>query len=221
MKITIKLNGVKVVKDMPTGWDDKDRPVTYQEFLNLAEARNDRAKVLSVFTGIEPETLRKAQIVNFEVINNIISFVERDEINMTLPKEILGFKMPDNLQLETIGQFEDLKLEASKIKDQSKESLSVYTKFCAIYATNPYDYSEAEKLAPQFLNAPCGEVLAIGNFTLMKLIESKDSTLAKALKPPSRLRRLKLVMIAWLKRLVFTARYYLWKRKLHLTERSY
>lgn len=217
MKITIKLNGVKVEREIPISWDE----VTFGQFLDLSQAGNDRAKILSVFTGIEAETLRKAQIVNFEVINNIISFVERDEINMTLPKEILGFKMPDNLQLETIGQFEDLKLESSKIKDQSKESLSVYTKFCAIYATNHYDYSEAEKLAPQFLNAPCGEVLAIGNFTLMKLIESKDSTLTKALRPPSHLRRLKLAMIGWLKRLVFTARYYSWKRKLHLTERSY
>jgi len=216
MKITIELNKVKVTREIPVSWDK----VTFRQFLELSEAGNDRAKILSVFTGIDPETLRKARITNFDKINALIGFVERNELDLSkVPDKILGYKIPKNLELETIGQFEDLKLQAKSIKDNSKESLSAYTRMCAIYSVSPYDWSEAERIAPYFMDAPCGEVLAVGNFTLMKLMPLSESGLKNLLKPNSTPKKLKLVMTAWIKRLAFTVRYYSWKRKLHLTER--
>jgi hypothetical protein len=217
MKITIELNKVKVSKDIPISWDE----VTFRQFLELAEAGNDRAKILSVFTGIEPETLRKSRITNFDKINTILGFVERNELNITkIPDKVLGYKIPKNLELETIGQFEDLKLQAKSIKDNSKESLSAYTRMCAIYSVTPYDWSEAERIAPYFMDAPCGEVLAVGNFTLMKLMPLSESGLKRLLKPNSILKKSKLAMTAWINRLAFTVRYSIWKRKLRLTESS-
>lgn len=217
MKVTIELNRVKVTKEIPTSWDQ----VNFGQFIDLSEAGKDIAKILSVFTGIEAETIRKAKIHNLDVILKVLSFIEKETINNKVPAEILGHKMPQNLQFESIGQYEDLKLEAAKIKDNSKESLMAYTKFCAIYATNPYDYKEAEKLAPEFLKAPCSEVVAIGNFTLLKLIESSDITLSKALQSRLHPKKWKLVLIALLARLAFTVRYFLWKRRLRSLERSY
>jgi len=217
MKVTIELNRVKVTKDIPISWDQ----VNFGQFLELSEAGKDIAKILSVFTGVEAETIRKAKIHNLDSILKVISFIEKENINSKIPDEILGHKIPQNLQFESIGQFEDLKLEAAKIKDNTKESLMAYTKFCAIYATNPYDYKEAEKLAPTFLGAPCGEVVAIGNFTLLKLIESNDITLSKALQQRLHPKKWKLALIAWLARLGFTVRFYLWKRKLRSLERSF
>lgn len=217
MKITIELNRIKVTKEIPTSWDD----VTFGQFLDLSQAGNDTAKILSVFTEIPEETIKKAKIHNLDLILNAISFVSKDQIKTVLPDKILGYKVPKNLQTETIGQYEDLKLEAAKIKDNSKESLSIYTKFCAIYAVDPYDYKEAERLAPAFLHAPCGEVVAIGNFTLLKLIESKDITLSKALELHLRPKKWRLVLTAWRARLGFTVRYYLWRRKLPSIVKSY
>jgi hypothetical protein len=147
--------------------------------------------------------------------------VERNDLNLSkIPDKVLGYKIPKNLELETIGQFEDLKLQAKSIKDNSKESLAAYTRMCAIYCVNPYDWSEAEKLAPYFMDAPCGEVLAVGNFTLMKLMPLSESGLKRLLKPNSIPKKLKLAMIVWINRLAFTVRFYLWKRKLRLTEKS-
>lgn len=217
MKITIELNKVKVTKDIPISWEE----VTFRQFLDLAEAGNDRAKILSVFTGIEPDTLRKARITNFDKINTLLGFVERNDISIDrIPQKILGYKIPKNLELETIGQFEDLKLQAKSITDNSKESLAAYTRMCAIYCVSPYDWSEAERIAPYFMDAPCGEVLAVGNFTLMKLMPLNKSGLKNLLKPNSIRKRLKLAMIAYINRLAFTIRYYTWKRKLRLTEKS-
>jgi hypothetical protein len=216
MKITIELNGVKVQKDIPISWDE----VTFSQFIQIADAK-DLAARLAIFTGVEVETLRKIKISNLGTITGLLSFIDNTEIDMRVPKEIAGFKMPDNLAVETIGQFEDMKAEAAKMQDKSKESLKAYAMFCAIYVTNPYDYKEAEKKLDIFMNAPCPEVLGIGNFTLVKLIELNNPSLREALKPPSRIRRLKLGMKGWLRALVFTARYYSWKRKLRIKETSY
>jgi hypothetical protein len=217
MKITIELNNVKVEKNIPVRWEE----VTFSQFLEILEAP-DLASRLSVFTGVDAELLKKAKISNLEVVTGLLSFLDNTEIEMSnIPKEVAGYKMPANLGMETIGQFEDMKSEAAKIKDKSKESLKAYAMFCAIYATNPYDYKEAESKLEIFMNAPCVEVLAIGNFTLVKLIESSNPSLKEALRPPSQIKKLKLAMKGWLSRLVFTARYFSWKRKLRIKGMSY
>jgi len=217
MKINIQLNNVKIQRDIPVSWGE----VTFDQFLNLSQANNDLSKIVSVFTGIDPETIRKAKINGLDQVKNALSFIERNDLNTTVPDSILGHKMPKNLELETIGQWEDMKLEAQNIKDQSKESLITFCKFCAIYATNPYDAAKANELSATFLNAPCEEVLAIGNFTLLKLIESSANGQIKVPKANSPMRKLKLAMIAWLRRSVFTVRFYLWKRKLRIKGMSY
>ena len=217
MKINIELNGVNVSREIPLNWSQ----VTFDQFLTLSEV-TDLAGRISVFTGVEAETLRKVKINNLETIVGLLSFIDKETLDMsTIPKEIAGFKMPQNLGTETIAQFEDLKLEASKMKDNGRESMMAYPKFCAIYATNPYDWGEAEKKIELFLKAPCTEVLAIGNFTLAKLIESSDPSLKEALKPHSPIRRLKQAIQSWLRVSVFTARYYSWKRKLRIKGTSY
>jgi len=217
MKITMTLNGAKIQKEIPISWKE----VTFSQFIDISECGNDLAKVLSVFTGIDEATLKKVNIVNLDTILEIISFIGRDELDTTIPKSVMGYAMPERLETQTIGQFEDMKIEAGKIKDASKESLKSYAMICAIHATNPYDYSEAESKLETFMNAPCEEVLAIGNFTLVRLAELMNPTLRTARASTSRMQKWRLVMRGWLRNLVFTARYYSWKRKLRLTERSY
>jgi hypothetical protein len=218
MKITIELNGVKVQKDIPVTWDQ----VNYDQFLNLAQAGNDVAKILSVFTGIEAETIRKAKIHNFQAVYNLISFVWNTQLDTSrIPDTILGYKIPKKLEVETIAQFEDLKIEAGTIKDGSRESLMAYCRMIAIYVTNPYDSDKADQLAPYFLNASCQEVVALGNFTLMKLMPLKSVGLRSFLRTNSMLTRSRLVMKGWLSRLAFTVRYYFLSRKLHLPGKNY
>jgi hypothetical protein len=107
------------------------------------------------------------------------------------------FSIPKNLEFETIGQFQDLKAEAVQIKDA--KSFDKYALFCAIYATNPYDYQEAEKLVPTFINAPCEEVMAIGNFILLKLAELMTGIQSKSQSPSIPMKKYWLVLTVWLK----------------------
>lgn len=216
MKITITLNGVKVEKELPTGWGG----VTFAEFIQLAKCQTVTDK-LSVFTGIDVETLKKAKINNLYQIISLLSFTETKPEVDKIPETISGYRMPANIETDEIGRFEDLKLEAAKINQDELETVSAYAMFCAIYATTPYDYKEAEKLKDVFMKAPCQEVVAIGNFTLLKLIELNNHGLLKHQSQSSRLKRLRLVMRGWLSRLAFTVRYYSWKRKLRLIEKSF
>jgi hypothetical protein len=216
MKVTIKLNGVKVEKEIPTSWSE----VTFLQFLKLAKCENEAQKI-ALFTGLDEALLQKATINNLGSIISCLSFLNTPLTLHILPKTILGHKMPKNLEIETVGQYEDLKLEAAKIKPDQVDTVEAYTMFCAIYATNPYDYKQAEILKDYFLQAPCEEVMAIGNFTLMKLIGLNSPGLHDSQKRPSLVRNWKLATSAWLNRLAFTVRYYSWKRKLRLTERNF
>lgn len=215
MKITMTLNGVKIQKDIPTSWND----VTFKNFLQLAKCQSITEK-LSLFTGIESSTLLKAKINNLDSVIKILSFTEQSPEVDRIPETIEGYKMPKNLELNEIGRFEDLKLEAAKIKADDPDSVEVYAMFCAIYALEEYDYDKAKELKDVFVNAPCEEVMAVGNFTLVKLIGLNNPGLLKTPKPTSRLRSWRLVIKGWLSRLAFTARYYSWKRKLRLIESS-
>lgn len=216
MKITMTMNGITVHKEIPTSWGG----VTFEEFIELAKCQTVTDK-LSVFTGIDVETLKKAKINNLYQIIGLLSFTETKPEVSKIPEAIAGYRMPSNIETDEIGRFEDLKLEAAKINQEDLESVSAYAMFCAIYATDPYDYKEAEKLKDVFMKAPCEEVVAIGNFTLLKLIELNNPGLLKPQSQSSLLKKWRLVMRGWLSRLAFTVRYYSWRRKLRLIEKSF
>lgn len=208
MKIQIELNKVKVEKNIPTSWKE----VTFGQFLKIADAKDDHAKLISIFTDIPEETLKKAKISNLESLIALMSFM-RTPMSLDLPDSVMGYKIPKSLELESIGQYQDLKLELADIT--AENGFHKYPLFCAIYATNPYDYQKAEELASTFLNAPCEEVVAVGNFTLLKLTGLMTNT---ALRLPTRstpLKKLKLALTGWLRNLVFTLHYYTLKKRLH------
>lgn len=214
MKIQIELNGVKVEKDFPTSWND----VTFKQFLKLLECGDDTTKIVSLFTDIDEDTLRLTKIYNLELIISLLSFLKTD-VTMSIPEQCMGYKIPKNLEFETIGQFEDLKAEAVQIAGTNK--FEKYALFCGIYASNPYDYRDAERLSEVFLNAPCGEVLGIGNFTLRKLAGLISGSKAKFPKVNIHKKNFLQVLTAYLKSLVFIVPFYIWKRKPLSTERKY
>lgn len=203
MKITITINGKPECRELPTSWPQ----VTFGQFIELVDCLDDPCKVLSVFTGIGPDVIRNSQIQNLETIIAVLSFLNGQPPTV-IPKAILGYPVPTDLGLETIAQFEDLKNELKTVNAETpvKEQFLKYPLYVATYCIKPYSWQEAEKLAPKFLNAPASEVLAIGNFTLMKLIGLKIGTEIKAPKAATRMKKLKLAMIGFLRRLVLKFR---------------
>lgn len=221
----IKINGQE--KQVPSKWSD----VTFKMFLDLAGAGDDNAKKLAAFTGLPEKDLRTATLVNVDVIIHLLSFTETTELSQQVPDTILGYVVPNNLETQTIGQFEDLKLIANEIAKEAKdkgqvgvENLKKFTEIVGIYTQPNYHEStdeEKTKWAAQFMDAPCEEVMAIGNFTLLKLNGLKMGIGNLYQKVNTPISRFKLVLTSYLKRLAFTVRFYLWKRKLRSIETSY
>lgn len=200
MKITIVINGKPQTAELPTCWEK----VNFGQFLELTDALDDPCKILSVFTGVDIEIIRTARIENLDTIIAMLSFLKR-EAPAVIPRAIMGYPVPTDLGFETIAQFEDLKAELKTLEGPEpvpvKDQLSKYPLYVATYCIKPYSWKEAEKLAPKFLNAPASEVLAIGNFTLAKLIGLKIGTEIKAPKAVTRMKKLKLAITGSLRRL--------------------
>lgn len=215
MKITASLNGVKSTKQIPITWDE----VTFKQFLDLSKIGPDDAGILAYFFNIDKETVKKAKIKNLDSVINALQFLKKDIDYKNLPSAILGYDIPQNLEFETIGQYEDIKAELAKVKDGKEiDVLSLYPLFVATYAMKPYDGLKVDEFAEQFFNAPCGEVLAVGNFTLMKLSglrkPSKITRLREAIQ------RMKLVQVikSWRSNLAFTLRFSSWKHRHNIKE---
>jgi hypothetical protein len=211
MIFNIGLNGVIVSRDIPEGW----HKMNFRQFIDVAKAGNDMNKVISVLTGVDEETLKKAKIKNFDVLLSTLSFMQKP-VNQIMPSAILGLTVPKNMEDEAAARYGDLTEITSKfLKDDNIGNLEYYPKIVATYVTpSPYNFKEADKLATQLFDAPCTEVLAIGNFTLLRLTASRNGMLNSSHLEGTLRNRLKRAILLWLNRLAFSIRYGTWKRQL-------
>jgi len=222
MKITIVSNtGFKTKRDLPTDWAE----ISFQQFLTLHRNSwtvfSHTAEIIALFTGIEVELLKKSKVEGLVEVVQMLSFLDSKPIAYEIPKKIIvnghHYDVPDNLEMESVAQFEDIKKEASLFSPDPKDKFTNLEKWPLIVATylvNPYSWQAAEKLAPQVFNSPCSEVLAIGNFTLVRLNELSQNIKPTSLKAATQTSKLKLAMRAFRANMVFSARWFLWKRRL-------
>lgn len=210
---TISYNNIKLVKSIPTSWSE----VSFKTFLALTKANNQPHEMLSVLTGIEAEILKKAHISNLGQLLQILNFTTIPLDMRKVPDKLCGYDIPKTLDFETIGQYMDIKDIIDRNTDQV-DMMESYPEMCAIYATKPYDYQKAKEKINEFLDSPCREVLAVGNFILLKLIALKNTTDQTYQKRLTLLTKLRLVLKSWLIRLAFSARYYIWKKKQGIKE---
>lgn len=211
MKFNIKINEEAVSREIPNAW----HMVTFRQSIALFRAGEDIEKIISVFTGIDPEVIKTAKIKNFNVLMSCLSFLKKP-MNMVMPSTCLGIKVPDNIEEEAVSRYADIQAVASKFTEEDRiGNIEQYPIIAATYLTpSPYNYKEAEKLAERLWDAPCVEVMAIANFTLVRLIESRSGTLNSSHLAGTLRNRLRQATINWLNRLAFTIRYGTWKRSL-------
>lgn len=215
--VTLEMNGVKINKSIPTGWEY----VTFGQFIEVSKAGDDWNKIISVFTGIEADTLAKAEIKGAQTLIQLLGFVFRPLPSYGIPKTVLGYQMPDNLELNSTARYQDLEGILKTFQEDNISNIEKYPLIVATYAVRPYDYQEAEKLAPAFLDAPALEVLAVGNFTLVNITALRSNMPINYLREDSPLSKLRLGMRNFTRRLDSTLHYYSWKRKLPTSVRSY
>lgn len=217
MIIQITLNGVKTSRDIPVSWSE----VTFRQFIALQECNDDFVKVMALFTGIEPDIIRKALIDNLESLILALGFLQNDP-GQIKPKSILDYELPKDLGFESIAQFEDVKETLKKAKDMSVlDHLKLYPLYCSIYACKPYDWLKAEELSDKFFDAPCQEVLGVGNFTLAKLIGLKLSTGREYQKRNILLKKFRLALTAYRLHLGFMVRSFFSKKKQAIIGKSF
>lgn len=214
MKINISSNQI------PSNWDD----VKFRHFLAFYGIK-DFADQLAIFTGLKAETLRNGKIANLEALIDRMAFLNKPMPSI-MPKSILGYLVPKDLNFESICRYEDAKEVDEKIRNakDDKERVGLYADFVAIYAMPNYEDAkpeEREAFAKKVMDAPCSEVMAIGNFTQLKLIELKAKELGIYQRETIAMRRFKLVFQSWRARLVFWVRSFSWRKKPHIAGTNY
>lgn len=215
MIFTLELNRVKKTVDIPTDWDQ----VKFKDFIRLKDRKDLNA--MSVFTGIDPETLKKVQCTNMDKFIGALAFLRTNPELFKLPTKLLGkYQIRPDLGFEPYGRYTDLQEIVEENKQDGDKMMQKYPLMCAIYCLEgEYDFNKAQQNIEEFDNAPCTEVLAAGNFLLLKL-GALNSTTTKTYRILHILpKRWRLVSQLWLSRLAFTVRYYILKKKLHLTEK--
>ena len=217
MIFNITLNGTKITRDIPESWDK----VTFRQCLDLIKCKEDITKIVSVLTGIDEATLKSAQIHNLSALLAAIQFLQRD-MTYVMPDKIAGYVLPKDLEGESIAQYSDIQEIVKNFDaEDNLKNVEKYPLIVATYCVTPYDFKKAEIIAGELFNAPCTEVMAVGNFTLARLLASKlniPNPFPLVGTRPSRLRR---AMIAFRNRLDFTIRYFSWRRALPLPVKNY
>lgn len=224
MKVTITIDKQTLHRDIPLSWDQ----VTFRDFLKLDEFGTDPVKLMALFWHLDYEKLKKAYIKNLDDVVAKLGFLKQP---FNLPdyrsiKVLHGYKLPDKLEFEEAGQLLDLQTYQVEFKDLTPmQKLEKYTLYCAIYACKQwygkYDNKKAEELAPVFLNAPCTEVMAVGNFTLLRLTGLNLSIDLGSLKAGSRIKRFRLALKGWVIRMGSAYHWTILLKKLGLKRMNY
>jgi hypothetical protein len=221
MKVHPSLDGKPLEPfEIPVRWPEVD----FEMFLKLQGVQVVPSKILSVITGLDEPTIARCQIVGLNSIISALSFMNPTTgtpMSNALPKSILGHEIPKDLTFQQTGRYEDALTVAASIPEKpTKEDLMKYLRICAIWTMPNYIEStiaEKDEFEKKFLKAPCEEVMAIGNFTLVKcLLLSRGSEKLYPL-ADTRLNKWRLALKVFRIKLAFMARYYGWKARHRIT----
>lgn len=231
MKVTISLHHVhghgsnkpREQRDIniPTSWEQ----VTFRKFLELDKCGNDITKVIALLIDIDHATLLKARIFDMDKVIAVLGFLN-SQAQASIPTSICGYPVPKDLAFEEVQMFVDLKAYIAETKDKTPmEQLAQYPVYCAVYACKhrygSYDFKKAEALSEVFFNAPCTEVLGIGNFTLLRLAGLNLNIAVSSRPRLTLMQKFRLVLISWRKISVHLQRWFSWKKRLADPTKNY
>jgi hypothetical protein len=236
LKLPIIINGKKTVHEFPTDWDN----VSFRSFLEIPSDETDIIKIIALILKIDYDVLCRAKIIGFDELVERLAFLKVQPVPR-VPKTCLGYPIPKDLGFETVGQFKDLNQYIKEISGLPPiEQFKKYPLLVAVYACvhmdelrckklgkdlglignaaeelgyGKYDWRKAEAMADDFLNAPCTEVMGIGNFTLLRLIALKNNIRPNFPKVNSRWQNYRQVLKSWPMILAVIQRFFTLKKK--------
>lgn len=212
MKITLTIKGKSEERELPVDYGS----LSFRKWLATCEAKDDTEK-LAILLGIDHKLLLEAEIVGLESVILLLSFLDKPQ-EFILPKFIKGYQIPADLAIVQTGRFKDIQALCGSMKPEDAiGSLKKYPEIVSIYAMPNYldaDRDDQDAFTAKFWDAPCSEVVAVGNFTLMKLTALKLGIKSASPKPNTALQKWRLAFRAWRASMAFSLLWYSWKKKL-------
>jgi hypothetical protein len=172
--ITFKLNNQQL--QIPTSWEE----VTFAQYLQIFDLKDDVVKLVSVFTNQDYEKLKKATIVGLDRLLEALSFLNTPHEIPTYSPTCGPYTLPANskgqfnIQYESLGQFEDARQAMNKVAGKSmQEHTKAYGKYVAIYLQKirdgEYDPQKVDAMEVEVQNFPALQVCSLGQFFFVKL----------------------------------------------------
>lgn len=196
--ITFKINGQKYL--IPSTWSD----VTYSQMIAIIE-RPTLVDQISIFTGIDKQTLIKSEFKNVETIALTLSFLTTPPPFEAKPTMLIGpYVLPSDVTILSLGQFEDLRQLLSKGPKKIETTMdhlqmnNLYLEACAIYV-NKLEYGEylpenTYKIKEKLKQYSCMEVISTGAFFLFRPLNLSTPTKRRS---PSIIQRLKKLIVGF------------------------
>lgn len=181
--IKFKLNGKAL--EIPSSWDE----VTFNQYKGILDGANDEKAVISLFTGIDGQTIKNAVIVGFSGLIKALSFLNAPANFPGVVNQCGKYKLPLNskgvfdIQFESLGQFEDMRTLIKPIKD-IQGLTDAYPKFVAIYLQKirdkEYDYDKAMQMVDEIKAMPAKEVIVLGGYFFVHINSLLNGTKASS-----------------------------------------
>lgn len=168
--LKVKVNGSPV--EIETEWGE----LKFSKFLKLLTAKDDYNELIGILLDMPADDVKKARILGLENILNAMRFMKTPAQVDPFPKKVGEFTIPQDLRFESVEQFETLKKAINKAA--AMDNLTEQTKQLAFYAAiycqplngDDFDEEKAQWLADLFMDYPCTEVMAAGNFFMTKCL---------------------------------------------------
>lgn len=167
------LNGEPI--EITDSWDK----MTFAQYLRILKMKDDTVELLSIITGIEYETLKKAKIGGLPKLMYLARFVNEPPKFPENPTHIGKYKLPLNskgifdVQLESLAQFEDMRQVMNGVKEGIHAHTEAYVTYCALYLQKirdgEYDGDKALKMVPELMGYPASDIISAGGFFFVKL----------------------------------------------------
>jgi len=173
--IQFKLNNKPLI--LPSCWED----TTFGQYIEILKGKaSGITEAISLFTGIDIESIRKAKFTGLDMVIQTLSFLNKTPDFKGKADKIGKYILPINskgeynIQFESLAQFEDMRKVINKIDGKDVVSITMsYAEFCAIYVQNirdkEYSYDKAKAMIPEIMDMPAHEVIKAGSFFLIKL----------------------------------------------------
>lgn len=171
--IRFKVNSKTV--NVPTAWDE----LTFSQYLQILDLKDDYLQVVSILTGIDYEILKKAEINGLESLIAATSFLSEIPDFDHVTTKVGPYNLPVNdkglfnIQLESLAQFEDMRAVMKGAIDSPKAMIECYVKFVALYVQKvrdkEYDSQKALLMVDEVKTWPAKEVITAGAFFYVKL----------------------------------------------------